>query len=117
LSDCVRHALALLGWSAAMPSGSVPAGRAMDGSAARGAETTSESIAPERTPEDLAEAFRLQLVAAVSDGHLSQQELDALCAMALGRGDVQGVDAARTMVIAQARALAPGVIIDDEFAL
>lgn len=117
LSDCVRHALALLGWSAAAPLGSVPAGRAMDGPAARGAETPSESIAMHRSPEDLAEAFRLQLVAAVSDGHLSQQELDALCAMAMGRGDVKDVDAARTMVIAQARALAPSVIIDDEFAL
>ena len=89
----------------------------MDGSAVRGAETTSESIAMQRTPEDLAEAFRLQLVAAVSDGHLSQQELDALCAMAMGRGDMKDVDSARTMVIAQARALAPSVIIDDEFAL
>lgn len=68
-------------------------------------------------PEDLAEAFPIQLAAAVSDGRLSLQDLDALCAMTMGRGDVRHAASARTMIIAQARALVPGVVIDANCAL
>ncbi len=117
LSDCVHHTPALLGWSASTPPGSAPASRAMEGPEARWADTAFESIAIGRTPEDLAEAFPIQLAAAVSDGRLSQQDLDALCAMTMGRGDVRDADSARNMIIAQARALVPGVVIDANCAL
>jgi len=48
--------------------------------------------------------------------HLSQQEPDAPCAMAMGHGEVRDVNSDRAM-FPHARVRVPGVVIDDEFAL
>jgi protein-L-isoaspartate O-methyltransferase len=117
MSEGVRHALALLGWSSPAPVAPAPTGRTIDDPPTDAEPPRSETITIEKSPHEHAEAFRSQLAAAVADGHLTQQELDALCALAMGTGTAKDLQSARSMVIAQARVLAPSVVIDDELSL